>query len=956
MRILFFLILLSTPLSYAMQGIRNLSLAQKEGMSILGIGLNSCAAEKTATAHIHKSMLLGLLTRLENGSEPVALVINQSLDSIKNPKERRALLENYMAQCGNRHISYTFLSYAAVIAENNRKMLKENRLTNKNIHLIFQSAYKFRDVGKIHFSFGVTWGPPQHNAIARTLGFNTIAELEEQPELLKKKLPLLKEQMKSMKYLNVRFCDYLSLLDRHIEIMEQTAHSVLSASALRLAQQLRDYKTRIEQYCGLYSNDKRELLIDIFFKVIVQKNSIVKAYFEFYSYLRTAYPDVDEFEAAQLLASTSLGYKNVLYLDSAATIIKAGNFFRENGFSVDLQGDIPLIGETVLLPQDIPLVADEHITFSRDDRAYFAGPDPHAIDQLKFNIVMHKRTHAPGIFANEHLLTYLDTVFTDAHAIDPGLVLQQSTRFFNPSTISVQSGPYFDHTGVQCSHCTKNFAKKDAAFSLSDGALYCSGNCFAKRIIPTNPTLFELLKKDLVLNAEQIEFLEQCATLCFYRYITLIPGILFSKNYFFHLLNPRVSKKLSLLMEVDQQSPWARTCKSAQLIGIRVQDLQLWIEAFSRTKQAYRKELLDQMKGRSYKQLKDISQAPLFDSKGFLRKLQRNQLAYIKGCLGLKEHKADELIALIYKEILNEILTKLGLTQIPFESILDIHEPSDEPMNSKEQKQEKEQSPVSQNPASEILIHQKEAEDESEEMYEELSNLPQQGQGIVQSDPNTAAFKVHPSKKRRCFKELQDYFGGGELCTIKLYKARKFFELKREAVAAFSHFNPETWTNSFRVSVLFELANSIQETGASIMRNEYGMPTLAFTSNDCEQSIGMRLNIDHLFSQQVDEALENHGIWEELEDNLIQASIPGEINDGLQKKTIGFFQYTFRKKDLVCIHRSFARYDLQAHGNKFISKALRESLKRFLMEHGPELQSQGTADPAYSTALEKLAS
>lgn len=924
-------------------------------------------------------MLQRLLSRLETAEEPVALVIVDTTKQLLDAHERRALAQNYANNLQERDISYAFTSYAASLAEKNKKLLRKNHWDETKIHIIFQESSDFRDVPRINESFGYQCGPPGHPKLAEFFGFRTIVELESQPHLFeqrfKQKSSPFRKRLIAGNCLMIRLIDFLALIDRQIETVARIADPPFRAFVEELIQQLRDYRAGLADYCGLFSNDQNELLLDIYCKVIAQKNSLVNAYYDFFSHLRTPYPNLTEFEALQLIARTSNRYKNTLYLDHGSVITKIGTYLQSDGFSMFLKGRVSFLGETVA-DDDRPIKGAVMQLSNEDMEACALPGGAFELDPLKFAILTHKRSHKPGIFDNDELLGFLDTVFTKhdkeslpddgsdeqksnepvspeiARNVSSLTINQDTLQFLNPMTLTKQKETFFDHNLVECSQCGRYVAKKDVKIPSKDTV--CSAHCFAKKLISAVPELAQLLEPATPLTAEQISFLKRCAALCFYQSITLTPGILLSKNYFFHLLHENIAQKFSTLAALGTDHRWARTTDCLKKIGVRIQNLSLWIAVFTRAKQAYRSDFLALIKGRSYKEIKELTNAPLFDSKGGLKKQQTAQLAYLKEFHELQNLKHDELMALIYKHVVKEIVKKLGLSTLDFEKELTFEKVITIEMGEKEgtkleQLAAKTEQLITVSKPSSLLDSSSDDEDEMG-----LVDVPPVTKASASRDSasrDSEDFKLRPEKKPSWHKEIIDRLGDREQYSIQLYKVRSYFDFKHQSAAIRALLKPDAWTYSYRVGVLFELAQSLADKGSTVIRDQYHMPVISYTAEDCEASIGSRLNINHLFSQQIDQYLESYGIYEEL-DNLIQVSIPGEIIDGLQNKTIGFFQYSFRKSDCVCIHRCFVRYDSQSHGNKFISHALRTSLQQFLKHHLEELQKEG--DQAYTQVVERL--
>ena len=191
-------------------------------------------------------------------------------------------------------------------------------------------------------------------------------------------------------------------------------------------------------------------------------------------------------------------------------------------------------------------------------------------------------------------------------------------------------------------------------------------------------------------------------------------------------------------------------------------------------------------------------------------------------------------------------------------------------------------------------------------------------------------------KEPRLVQELQGLLAGNEPYTIELFRARNYVEITQSMRDAFTEFQKCTgFEEALRVKGVFVLADLLRSKGlVKVVRNVYGRPTIVCTEKDISPELVEKLNIDHLFTKDVDRYLQTFGIVNRC-GNSIQISIPGRITFKDNTFAVGFFQYSLikdAKNAWILIHRCFASYNASLDG-EYISNELRQSLLDFLKFH-----------------------
>jgi hypothetical protein len=563
-------------------------------------------------------------------------------------------------------------------------------------------------------------------------------------------------------------------------------------------------------------------------------------------------------------------------------------------------------------------------------------------------------------FSDEQLCTFFDSIFIDnntsTHAkyIDQKSIsdnfIDKSFMRYHHGKVEIVATPVIIEDSV-CSIC-KQIRKADTVFLTTTNKALCSPECYINSVItrskPEYP-LVEILDDQRTLNQDDSTVLEHLAALCYYHYILLLPSIALEHEPFYRLPHKKIIDRLNHLMKLIENGNenskdkllWKKAFDIAHIFGINP---KYWSNLFKKgeeLKQIYLKILLDTAKKKSYDTLLEETTTIIFDENDIVLKYQTILMGLIKHTLGLSSTTDATMVCRLYNELLQVINDRLKHCISDYESLL-ITQTQQEATSSgidnllqNLQLQNIQSAAKNTKNKTAAITHSYKASTSSRSpdiVPDTLSDtevtIKPELYDPAQSDTFTlVGRREHVTPVVR---DITDYFAGQERYYIKLYNAHDYLEATPENQQALSAWQRcSNFSYHYRVKVLFALIdNGIAQNTVRLIKNTYGCPALDYSGY--ESTLVDKLDLHHLFSRSVDDALNKFGIPELLDSTTLQVSIPGEIiyKDGTS--SIGFFQYTFNINNKMCYHRCFQFYGTD---NGYISPTLHSAFRTFLKKY-----------------------
>ncbi|MBA3751659.1 hypothetical protein H0X06_02550 [Candidatus Dependentiae bacterium] len=645
-------------------------------------------------------------------------------------------------------------------------------------------------------------------------------------------------------------------------------------------------KVRALSYLKLHNDKNKDIsFCALYLKVAFEKESLIDSYEEFRDQVITPVSLIRQFKTLQLLLQMCASYDKIICFNHFVSVSDMINVLQLNGFKEKCT-----MGE-------IPEGADGLVAFYHDE--------------LQKKIISIEKVES---FFNSMILSAIEncnfSVKNESLSKDTSFVLYLKD----------------DISSVYCSTCNE-IIKAYNACARSENKIYCSPDCLLKKFFleeKGHPTLSTLLDKNRILTDDEKLILKQFGALCYLRVALLMPSLVQEYGIVYQLPLSTIITALGKIESVVQDitNPWSHTVELAQQWGIKLIDLKLFLSVYKMAKQNYLETLLKHSVNSSYESLA-AKYHTAFDREGQCANLQKVAYTNIKKALNLSNDTENISLVFFYTTLIDQINSRVGL---PVESIEDLLAVTYKDQNIAVLLQSM---GFRENPCTYIKKNyrkKKQIETAREESSSEDENSFSSGPFLPYLFPATeihdkTPFTLVQHNQRKKTRVVKSLFAGTKPYHITLFKARKY--VPQELLKA-----QEIWksckqtTESFRIKVLFALADSLENQNPSITFNSFGCPLIVCNDTAYDESIKEKLDLNHLFTRHIDTSVNSYGIAEVV-GNLIQVSIPGEIHyDGITK--IGFFQYSYTSQG-VCIHRCFKSYNANQNST-YISPALRKIL------------------------------
>ncbi|MBA2307587.1 hypothetical protein H0W26_05645, partial [Candidatus Dependentiae bacterium] len=380
-----------------------------------------------------------------------------------------------------------------------------------------------------------------------------------------------------------------------------------------------------------------------------------------------------------------------------------------------------------------------------------------------------------------------------------------------------------------------------------------------------------------------------------------------------------------------------------------------FLSVYNITKQNYFQDLLKCSLHQSYTSF-EAKQGILFDEKGSCAKLQKVAYATLKKTLNLSDNTDDISLLFLYNELIERINRKVGLPLDSLEDLLAVTY-KDQDISELLRLMGYTKNPLvftkKKHSEKKRILHSSNPQQREDDISLTIGSYPssfvqtpfdQTSFGQIIPSDNGLPFTLPQYRQRKKVRTIKASFAACMPYTISLFKAQHL--IPEELVEIQIPWKACQGTSeSWRVKVLFALADSLALQKPILKLTTFGCPLIECNDESYDESIREKLDLNHLFTRLVDSSLRSYGIAEKV-DNLIQVSIPGEMGDCQGRKKVGFFQYSFIPDTWICIHRCFKSYDANQYGI-YISPALRKILYDFLI-------TISMADDSYRDVIDHL--